>query len=42
MEQLSNSTFMWLDSLTACDPYYILPAIYAISAFGSIKVMKFK
>lgn len=38
-EQIANTSFLWLDSLSAVDPYYILPALYAAFAYGSIKVV---
>ncbi len=37
MEQIEATSFLWIESLSAVDPFYILPAVYAAFAFASIK-----
>lgn len=38
LEQLSKESFLWLPTLCAPDPYYILPAAFLTIALTNIKV----
>jgi len=38
LEQLTNENFLWLSSLVSPDPFYVIPALYCISAGTILKV----
>ena len=38
MEQLTNSGFLWIDSLTQYDPTYILPGLFLLFSFTNLNV----
>jgi len=37
MEQIEATSFLWVESISNIDPYYILPGIYFTFAFANIK-----
>lgn len=38
-EQITNESFLWMQSLALSDPHYVLPVVYCVLALSNITVI---